>query len=499
MALEHIKDILALAVKHEASDVHLAKGKSIIFRVNGRLVPVEAPPLELERLNFFLNEIISEREVEVFNKTKELDISYSCMDNFQFRVNLAYEKGAITITIRITSMEIKTREALGLPPILDDLARRRKGLLIFAGTAGSGKSTTLTYLVDLINRERKCKIITIEDPIEYVHPSKNSLIIQREVGVDTNSFGDALKYALRQDPDVVVVGEIRDFESISMALTTAETGHLVLTTVHAPDSIETINRIIDVFPVGHKQQICAQLASNLIGVVSQTLIPRKDAEERVLATEIMVGSMAVQNLIRRQAFVEIRGQLDAESNSGMHSLEFCLSEFVKNNVITRQTALEYAKFPKALKLDAPKKFEQQFAQAEENVTLTLEHKQRVRILIVDESFQNAEAMRACLREAGYSQLSILLDFENVDESMMQDHPNIIILDVGLKRSDSFELCNRLKRNSMMLSVIMITGNLQPADLNDAKEAGADEFVVKTKSYDLLLKATDRMAHVYNQH
>ncbi|MCA9409257.1 MAG: PilT/PilU family type 4a pilus ATPase, partial [Candidatus Omnitrophica bacterium] len=264
MSTAKIHDLLVQATQKEASDIHLVVNKPPIFRIHGELTTSELSELSAKDLKEMLVEIMNNRQKQIFNDTKELDFAYYCMDDFQFRVNVHVEKGNIAATIRLISTKIQEAKTLGIPSAIEIMARKRKGLIILSGTAGSGKSTTLNYMINLINNERRCKIITIEDPIELVHKSNKSLIIQREVGSDTNSFAAALKFSLRQDPDVVVIGETRDLESISMALTTAETGHLVITTLHAPDAIETINRIIDVYPSGQREQICTQLAENLV-------------------------------------------------------------------------------------------------------------------------------------------------------------------------------------------------------------------------------------------
>ena len=345
-----IQSILQTAIDQEASDVHLVSDKPPIFRIHGHLKTSELPAISSTDLEEILYNMMTEQQKALFLSMHELDFSFICMEKYQFRVNVYKEKLKIAATIRIISSHIGTKEELGLSDGVLKLAKKRKGLIILSGTAGSGKSTTLNFIVDHINKERKCKIITIEDPIEYVHQSNQSLIVQREVGSDTQTFANALKYSLRQDPDVVVVGEIRDLESISMALTTAETGHLVITTVHAPDAIETINRIIDVYPTGMREQICIQMAENLAGVIGQTLVPGKDTEQRVLITEILIATLPIRNMIRRGALVEIRGQLDAEDDSGMHTYERCLSLAVRKNLISLETAREYAKDPRMLKV-----------------------------------------------------------------------------------------------------------------------------------------------------
>lgn len=346
-----IKKLLEMAVSKEATDVHLVCEKPPIFRIHGELQPSGIAPVSSRELKDLIYCMMSEDLINQFEQIKEADFSYFCMDDYQFRVNAHVERNNVAANIRITPTRIASQEELGLPSVIEQIALKRKGLIILSGPAGSGKTTTLTYMVDYINRHRKCKIVTIEDPVEYVHKSNKSLIVQREVGSDTESFASALKYALRQDPDVVVVGEMRDLESISMALTTAETGHLVITTLHAPDTVETVNRIIDVYPAGNQEQIRVQLAENLLAVIGQVLIPREEMNERILATEVLLTTRAIRNLIRRGGLVEVRAQMDAEAGKGMHSMERCLSELIKKGLISKEKALEYAKYPDMLRDD----------------------------------------------------------------------------------------------------------------------------------------------------
>jgi twitching motility protein PilT len=291
--------------------------------------------------------MMTDAQRNTFLEKQDIDLSYLGVKNFNFRVNAYIEKGNPAANIRILPTLIPTAQQLGLPSVVEKLARKRKGLVMICGPAGSGKTTTMNYMVDLINKERRYKIVMIEDPIEYIHESKKSLIIQREIGSHTQSFASALKHALRQDPDVVVVGEIRDAESISMALTTAETGHLVLTTLHAPDTTESINRILDIYPPGKQTQIRTQLAENLIGIIGQLLIPLQDREGRTLVTEILVPTMSVRNIIRRGALLEIRGQM-VTGDEGMCTFEQRLTQLITKGTLARDYAKEFAKFPNLL-------------------------------------------------------------------------------------------------------------------------------------------------------
>ncbi len=339
--------LLQTAIEHKATDIHLVVDRPPIFRIHGILINSELPTLKQEDIQNLLFSMMTENQRQTFLATHDIDLSYIGIKDFNFRVNAHVEKGRFAANIRILPTIIPSAKELGIPAIVEKLARKRKGFIIISGSAGSGKTTTMNYMVDLINKERPFKIVMIEDPIEYVHDSKKSLIIQREVGTNTQSFASALKHALRQDPDVVVVGEIRDAESISMALTTAETGHLVLTTLHAPDTAESINRILDVYPPGKQHQIRTQLAENLIGIIGQTLIPLQGKEGRVLATEILIPTIAIRNIIRRGALLEIRGQM-VTGEEGMYTLEQCLTQMIKDGILTKDYAKEFTKFPNYL-------------------------------------------------------------------------------------------------------------------------------------------------------
>ena len=335
--------LLENAIERHATDIHLVVGKSPIFRVYGELTSSNLRPLTLEDIQNLLFNMMTEAQRKTFLEQQDMDLSYIGVKDFNFRVNAHVEKGNPAANIRILPTIIPSAKQLGLPAIIEKLAHKRKGFIISA-LAGSGKTTTMNYMVDIINKERPFKVVMIEDPIEYVHESQKSLIIQREVGTNTQSFASALKAALRQDPDVVVVGEIRDAESISMALTTAETGHLVLTTMHSPDMVESINRILDIYPSGKQNQIRTQLAENLIAIIGQVLIPLQGKEGRVLATEILIPTIAIRNIIRRGALLEIRGQM-VTGDDGMYTFEQCLTGLIKEGIITKDYAKEFTKFP----------------------------------------------------------------------------------------------------------------------------------------------------------
>ncbi|MEI8011428.1 MAG: PilT/PilU family type 4a pilus ATPase [Candidatus Omnitrophota bacterium] len=344
-----LRDVLEVAVKLEASDTHLVIGRPPIFRIQGKLKVMDALPIDAGALQEMIYEILTVRQRRIFEETCELDFSYLSVKGYYFRINVHRQKGSVAATIRIMPGMMKTLSDLGLSPVVAELTMRRVGLILIVGRAGMGKTTTMMHMIERINTEREAKIVTIEDPIEMIYESKKSLIVQREVGIDTQSFAMGLKYALRQDPDVVVVGEMRDSESIAMALTAAETGHLVLATLHSPDAIEAINRIIDVYPGEKQNQIRVLLAENLVAVIAQQLLPRKDCESRVLATEMMISNIAIKNLIRRDSLAEIRSQMES-GRDGAYTLEQCLSRLFQEGVITAEVALSHAKYPQLLKL-----------------------------------------------------------------------------------------------------------------------------------------------------
>lgn len=343
-----IKQYLDLAIQQQASDLHLVGDRPPIFRIQGRLVPAKLPAFDHATVTDMLMQLMNEKQKKMFEEFPEFDMSFQ-LDQYSFRVNIHRNKGHLAATIRMLPTLMKDMHQLGLPPIVTEMCGRLAGLILIVGRAGTGKTTTMTHMVQYINEKRPAKIITVEDPIEYVFESKNSLIVQREVGSDTPTFATGLKYALRQDPDVVVIGEMRDLESISMALTTAETGHLVFATLHAPDAIEAINRIIDVYPGDKQNQIRVQMAENLSAVVGQQLLPSRDGKSRVLATEIVNVNLAVRNNIRRNSLAEIRSQMES-GREGMYTLEQCLSSLFKKGLISEEVALSHAKYPRLLEL-----------------------------------------------------------------------------------------------------------------------------------------------------
>ena len=323
------------------SDVHISAGEPVFFRQNGTLV--EAPyDFKAKEVEAMIEEVLDKRQLSAFADGDDLDFALVSSDGLRQRVNVFRQRGHIAATIRLLDDHIPTIEQLGLPPTLNELADRKRGLILVTGPTGSGKSTTLAAMIDYINRTRAEHIITIEDPIEYVYTHKSSLIHQREVGHDTKSFAASLRSALREDPDIILVGEMRDYETISAALTAAETGHLVMSTLHTTSAALTVDRIIDACPAGAQNQVRSQLSGVLAGVITQCLIPTADGLGRCAATEVLVGTDAVLNMVREDKIYQLDTIMQSNRALGMHTLNADLMAKVRSGVITAQSALEYS-------------------------------------------------------------------------------------------------------------------------------------------------------------
>lgn len=340
---------LDYAVDKNASDLHLTVGIAPTVRIDGKLLSVpDAPVCDDEKIAEFIAGFTPAEMIERFKKRKELDFSFGYKE-MRFRVNIYYQKSCEAVSLRIIPKQIQTMKELGLPPILQKFTEHSQGFVILTGPTGSGKSTTLAALINDINENQRKHIITIEDPIEYVFEHKKSIVSQREIGPDTDSFGLALRSALREDPDVVLVGEMRDLETIEAALTIAETGHLVFATLHTNSAAQTADRIISVFPSHLRQQVSSQLALVLLGVVSQRLIPKVNGG-RVMAAEIMLANSAIKSLIREGKSYQIPNVIQTSASEGMISLDKVLSEYVSRGDITLEDALAWAQDPKSLKM-----------------------------------------------------------------------------------------------------------------------------------------------------
>ncbi|MFZ5688128.1 MAG: type IV pilus twitching motility protein PilT [Bacillota bacterium] len=333
-------EILMQALIKKASDIHITVGVPPVFRLHGELVPQqEFPVLGKDHLVELVKELLDEVRFNKFTKEGELDFAYSLPSGERFRVNAFHQKGNATLAVRVVNSRIPALKDLHLPSILEEFTRKTRGLVLVTGPTGSGKSTTLAAMIDLINNNRSCHIITLEDPIEYVHQHKRSVVNQREVGSDTRSFSQALRAALRQDPDVILVGEMRDLETISIAITAAETGHLVFATLHTSSAAQTVDRIIDVFPPYQQQQVRVQLAETLQGIVAQQLVPRIDKPGRVAAVEVMVATPAIKNQIREGKTHQILSTIQTGGKFGMQSLDSALLQLGRQGTISKDEVL----------------------------------------------------------------------------------------------------------------------------------------------------------------
>jgi twitching motility protein PilT len=335
-----IHQLLKVMVDRGASDLHITTGSPPQLRIDGSLIPLKTPPLDAVETKQLCYSIMSEEQTVRFEKTNELDLSFGVRGLSRFRANIFMQRGAVSGAFRSIPFKVLSFEELGLPPIVGHLAGLPRGLVLVTGPTGSGKSTTLASMIDKINRERRHHIVTIEDPIEYLHPNKSCVVNQREVGVDTKSFKDALKYILRQDPDVVLVGEMRDLETIEAALTISETGHLVFATLHTNGAINAINRIIDVFPAHQQPQVRSQLSFVLQGVLSQNLLPRSDGPGRALALEVLVPNAAIRNLIREDKIHQVYSSMQTgQASSGMQTLNQSLLALYSQRVVSVEDAM----------------------------------------------------------------------------------------------------------------------------------------------------------------
>lgn len=337
----NIKQLLLRAFEENASDLHVTVGVPPVYRVNGRLEHFGTEVVTPEMVNAMVREILPEFKVEEFDDKGETDFNYTLEGYCRFRVNAYHQRNAGAIAARLISSKIPTIEALNMPKVLTDLADKPQGLILVTGPTGSGKSTTLAAMIDYINENKAKHIITLEDPIEYVHQHKKSIINQREIGIDTDSFANGLRASLRQDPDIILVGEMRDLETISTAITAAETGHLVFGTLHTSSAPTTIDRIIDVFPPHQQGQIRIQLANVLQGIISQRLFVKKGGKGRVAATEILVGVPAVTNLIRNEKVHQIPSVMQTSRALGMHTLEASIQALISSGQIALEDARPY--------------------------------------------------------------------------------------------------------------------------------------------------------------
>lgn len=344
-----LKELLLLAGEKKASDIHLTMESPPVLRIDGSLAITQLEKLSQADLNNFAHSLMDEKQAKRFAESGELDMSYSLSGVGRYRVNIFRQRGSIGVVIRLIPFEIPTPEALGLPQVSIEFSKLPKGLVIVTGPTGSGKSTTLASLIDYINQTRACHIVTIEDPIEYLHVHNLSLVNQREVGNDTHSFTNALRAVLRQDPDVILVGEMRDLETIATAVTAAETGHLVFSTLHTNDATQSVDRMIDIFPPHQQQQIRVQIAAVLQGVMSQQLLPRADRQGRVAAFEVMMATPAVRSLIREGKTHQLPTIIQTNAKLGMQTMDKAIMDLVQRGLVTYEVAQEKLQSPDSLR------------------------------------------------------------------------------------------------------------------------------------------------------
>jgi len=340
-----LNDLLLECVERDASDLHIKANSPPLMRIYGDLYRTEHPVLTPEESKRLVYSILTPEQIRQFEHDQELDIGYEIAGVCRFRVNVCFQRGTVSGFYRTIPYQIRTMEELNLPPVCWYFAERPRGLIVVTGPAGSGKSTSQAAMLNYINNNFAVHVVTVEDPVEFVHESRVAIIDQRQVGRDTHAFANALKWVLRQDPDVILVGEMRDLETVRNAITAAETGHLVITTLHTQDSVQTIDRIIDIFPPHQQPQVRQQVSANLVGVLSQTLCKRKDGRGRIAAFETLVGTPSVRNLIREAKTYQIGSIIQTGVKQGMMTLDQCLARYVVQGVVAYEEALSKATHP----------------------------------------------------------------------------------------------------------------------------------------------------------
>jgi len=348
MAVE-MSDLLQLVVDEGVSDLHIEVGAPPMVRMHGDMTPLDLPPLTPEDTERLIKSIASEVNIQQIAEIGSTDFGFSFSDRARFRVSAFKQKGCFGTVLRQIPNKLLTMEQIGLPPATKNLLYRPRGLILVTGPTGSGKSTTLASMLDIINAERYCHIITVEDPIEFYHHHKKSMVIQREIGTDTPSFKEALRRALRQDPDIILVGEMRDLETIEAAVTAAETGHLVFGTLHTTGAARTVDRIVDAFPTNQQEQVRTQLAASLVAVISQVLLPRADKPGRVAAFEIMISTPSIQALIRENKTFRITSELQTGAKYGMNTLDSHLLELYNKKIISYKELITMAQDQEGIK------------------------------------------------------------------------------------------------------------------------------------------------------
>ncbi len=343
-----ISEILTFTNERGASDLHISAGEPPIVRIDGDIQKIDMPSLPKEEVHTMLYDILNDQQRKIFEEKKEIDFALDVKGIARYRVNAFYQSRGEAIVFRTIPTKIMTLDELGLPGMLADLTKKSKGLVLVTGPTGSGKSTTLAAMMDFVNQNEKAHIITVEDPIEFVYEPKLSLINQRELGTNTHSFANALRSALREDPDVILVGEMRDLETISLAMTAAETGHLVFGTMHTSSAAKTVDRVIDVFPSEQQNQIRSMFSESILAVVTQNLLKKKDGKGRVAALEIMVGTPAIRNLIREGKVAQIPGMMQTGKQFGMQTMDATLVDLFKQGVVSKETVTPYLSNPSVM-------------------------------------------------------------------------------------------------------------------------------------------------------
>lgn len=340
-----IEEMLRAAKEAGASDLHITVGVPPKIRVNGQLITMDYGKMLPGDTNALLDQIMNEKQRAKFEEVGEHDMSFSIPNLGRYRVNAYKQRGSVAIALRLVGTQVPSAESLGIPPSVIDLYQRKRGLVLVTGPTGSGKSTTLAAIIDKINNNREAHVITLEDPIEYLHQHKLSMVNQREIGLDSQSYASALRAALREDPDVILVGEMRDFETISVAITAAETGHLVLSTLHTIGAASTVDRVIDVFPPHQQQQVRVQFANVLEAVISQQLIPKADGTGRVAAFEVLHANHAVRNLIREGKSHQLMTVMQTNRKLGMIAMDEAIMQLYREQKITKEQAIQFAQDP----------------------------------------------------------------------------------------------------------------------------------------------------------
>lgn len=333
-----LTELAKLAAEKKASDLFLKENSPPTLRIDGKVSPVDFPPLTAEDVRELAYSIMNHNQIARFEHRHELDLAFTLDGVARFRANIYQQRGSVGVVLRLIPLRMYNLDELGMPPVVKDLTIHRQGLILVTGPTGCGKSTTLAAMIDLINNTRRCNVVTIEDPIEFVHEDKLSIINQREVGIDTDSFTDALKYIVRQSPDVILIGEMRDVETMNVALAASETGHLVMSTVHTTSASETMDRMINMFPPHDKPQICMRMANSLRGIISQKLLPRANGPGRIASVEVMVATPTVSKLIEEGRSSQIYSAISEGGFWGMQTMNQCLVKYFKEGLITEEEA-----------------------------------------------------------------------------------------------------------------------------------------------------------------